>query len=897
MSVRLGKARRRTLARLVLAGLGVSAGFAAATMMVRADGGPPREAPSVPPQLPPSTPASVRNVGGIRGISLIDFLDTAAIEGPAAEVSVKRFHAVHWRSMRAPWNHLTSNAKKRVELVALTTSATERAAPEAAAGGWHPDLQTWNMAEGSFDAREAILLPPPSTMRVTVRVPAGAWLEFAPAVLGLRTGSVTFDVSVRRKGQEAEPLGTVKIAAGSPPRWHETKLSLAPYADQEVELAFRTKTSFVGDPPTALWGTPTVYAPAPTTSTVPFNVLWIVVDALRPDAMAAFHTPRRDERTTKAEVAPLEAILPAMPTVVPHLDALAARGVAFADATSAASWTRPGTLAMLTGMRSGELGLDSTSWILPDASVGRFYATAPPLIALSMRAAGVRTKAIVNNYFLTGYARAGLDTGFAAMVDHRDETRDTERIVRDARTFLDRHGDSRFFLFLNFNSPHHPYEPGPTHSRKVPKPPLGPKHREVRAYLGEIAKDDEAIGEVMRKLDELSLRDRTLVVVTADHGETLSAAHDLMVPDLDQGTKPMRFHHANAMFEETARIPVLLSLPGTLPEGLVVDSPVQNTDIVPTILALEGLPGDPRQSGRSLLPLTKGAPPEPHRPVVTEGRAARAIRVGKWRYVERDAAAQHVTSQTDPSKKKKEELYDLERDPGERRDLAHEEPEQAAKMREALAKALEKSIAPDARKSAALAGSRHITKEEPHPSRLHLRFAGAGKSRRFTVSIESPPPEKNAPVPSWKVEPIGLDPEAVVVTERSLTAAITTPRSGAPIGFDLLVDPPATPLVFRFTLDDKPIEASSALVFAGPWGLAAPSLVGGIRTADDRLLATSETTPYIDPLRDLGVFLTRDPAGDLAESVRPTSDAALKEVGALLEAWGYANKSAAQASP
>jgi arylsulfatase A-like enzyme len=887
----------RRLARVLLAGGSLTLGGVAAFGVWRT--AHVAQTPAPAPVL-----ASVglnerdRKDGGIRAISLIDFLDTAVIEGPSAEVSVKRFHAVHWRSMRAPWNHLTSSAKKRVEFVALTTSATERTAPEAAAGGWHPDLQTWNMAEGSFDAREAIVLPPPSTMRLTVRVPRGAWLECSPAVLGLRTGSVTFEVFAARKGKEPDQIASVKISAGAPPRWHETRVALEAYADQEIELAFRTKTSFVGDPPTALWGTPTVYAPAPAAATVPFNVVWIVVDALRPDAMASFHTPRRDARTEKAELSPLEAVLPAMPSVVPNLDALAARGVAFVDATSAASWTRPGTLAMLTGMRSGELGLDSTSWILPDASVGRFYATAPPLIALAMRGAGVRTKAIVNNYFLTGYARAGLDTGFAAMVDHRDETRDTERIVRDARAFLTNHGDSRFFLFLNFNSPHHPYEPGLVHARQVPKPPTGPKHKEVRAYLGEIAKDDEAIGAVAAELDRLSLREKTLVVVTADHGETLSAAHDLMVPDLDQGTKPMRFHHANAMFEETARIPLLVSLPGTLPEGLVVDSPVQNTDIVPTILALEGMPNDPRQSGRSLLPLTKGAAPEPDRPIVTEGRAARAIRVGKWRYVERDAAAQHVTSPKDPSTKKKEELYDLDADPGERRDRARELPDVTAQMREALAKALEKSVAPDARKSAALAGSRHTTKEEPHPSRLHLRFAGGGKSRRFTVSIELPAPEKNAPLATWRTEPWGLDPQAIQQTDRQITVSLTTPRAGATtVGFDLLVDPPATPLSWAFTLDDEPFASTSGWLFAGPWGLAAPSLLGGLRTADERLQVTSETAPYIDPQRDLGVFLTRDPAGDLAESVRPTSDAALKEVGALLEAWGYANKAAVEPAP
>ena len=875
---------RRFLARGIL-GASVVLSVSSAVVLRRVG------APPVPP--PPGVVARPSTVSpdtaGIRATPLIDYLDSAVLEGPSTEASVKRFHAIHWRSMKAPWSGLTSGMRKRVELVALTTSVTERASPTAALGGWQPELKTWNMAEGSFEAREAVLLPPPSRLRLPVRIPRGAWLELAPAILGLRTGNVTFEVAATTRHGVREILSTVKISAGDPPAWHETKVSLAAYADQEIELEIRTRTSFVGEPPTALIGTPTLFAPA--ASVPPYNVLFIVVDALRPDALASFHTKARDERTHGAKVPPLEAVLPAMPTVVPNLDALAATGTSFADATSAASWTRPGTLAMLTGMRSGELGLDSTQWILPDGAVGRFYAGKPPLLALSLRRAGMRTQAIVNNYFLTGYARAGLDAGFAAMVDHRDEIRDSDLIVKDARAFLERHGQERFFLFLNFNSPHHPYEPGAKYLRRVPKPPQGPKDQTVRSYLGEIAKDDAAVGEVLAKLDERGLREKTLVIVTADHGETLSAAHDFMVPDLDQGTKPMRFHHANAMFEETARIPLLISLPGRVPAGRVVESPVQNTDIVPTILAIEGLPTDPRQSGKSLLPLTEGAPTEPERPVVTEGRAARAIRVGRWRYVERDAAAQHVTSATEPSGRLKEELYDLEEDPGERRNVAPARQDVAATMREHLASALSKSTAPDTRKSAALAGSRHLTKEDPRPAKLHLRFAGRGAPRRFSLTVHLPTPEKHAPEPTWRASVVELDPEALRVDGPLLTLTATTARD-ALVGVDLEVDPPATPLTWEITLDDAPLDPS--LVLAGAFGLAAPSVATGMRTVDDRLILTSDTSPYVDPRRDLGVFLTRDPAGDLTDSVRPTSDAALKEVGELLEAWGYANKGAAQ---
>jgi arylsulfatase A-like enzyme len=80
--------------------------------------------------------------------------------------------------------------------------------------------------------------------------------------------------------------------------------------------------------------------------------------------------------------------------------------------------------------------------------------------------------------------------------------------------------------------------------------------------MAEAAKDDEAIGVLIQSLSEAGLRERTIVVVTADHGETMSSAHG-GTSALDR--MPVRYHHAVSNYEETARVPILVVAPGLLP--------------------------------------------------------------------------------------------------------------------------------------------------------------------------------------------------------------------------------------------------------------------------------------------------------------------------------------------
>ncbi len=754
---------------------------------------------------------------------------------------------------------------------------------------WVPDVRVWNMNEGSFDQREAIYAPTPATLVFHLSIPPAARLRVSPGVAAPPVATTVFDATIVDATGREQVLAEAHIGPGDEWRWLDVDADLAPWAGQRVGLRLRTWTlpdrkaaraeatatggehggigtvagssatsprvrepSPPGDggperpapPPIslALWGDPVIVAKEPTR--VPFNVVWIVVDAMRPDITASLHDPKEDAEKLAAEHPPLDALLPQVPGLMPSLDRLAARGVHFTHAWSAASWTRPGTLAMLTGERSSELGIDTSNWVQPADRIARYYASDPPLLPRLLQRSGLTTAAFVNNFFMTGYANVGLDMGFQRVTDHRYRTRDTALITYDALAWLDVHAADRFFLFLNFNSPHGPYDPTKEMLARIPPPPAGPRDGQVRAYMAEAAKDDTAIGVLLDKIDALGLRASTLVVVSADHGETLSAAHDASIL-MGADKVPMRFHHAVGNFEETTRIPILMALPGVVDGGRARPERARSIDIAPTILEIEGLEPDARMSGRSLLPLVRGkVEPEP-RVVVSEGRYSRAILWGKWRLVAHDAPAHPARTQPDggkPAPPPEDELYDLADDPGERRNVAHAQPDVVAEMRARLAAALANVPAADAQQSAPVVGV--------SPT-VHLRFAGAGAVHRVTGVLTAGDDKHPATI---AIEPSGTARDAFRVDGSKVDFAFGT-APDAVVGFDIRVDPPTAPIAWRLFLDDVPWPGDAT--FTGPFGLPANAARTGIATPEARAEVFAPAPAMVDPTHDLGMF--RDP--------------------------------------
>lgn len=481
-------------------------------------------------------------------------------------------------------------------------------------------------------------------------------------------------------------LGTSKASVRAASCGRETNLELTkPWAWEvlnQKRACISTSLPIVfearGDEGLIAWGDPRIRVNE--RPRAPYNIVWIVIDSLRADAIASLHTDAQDARNRDAPFPALDAALAKMPGLLPNIEALASKSLRFTHAYSAGTWTKPGTLAMLSGTRSSLLGVDPVSWSVDSRESSFLYADPSRLLPALLGHHLFDTRAIVANPYIVGTSKMGLDVGFARVIDFKEKATGGASITREAESFLASHREERFFAFINFNDPHEPWQPEKEAVDRIPVPPDGPSDPGARAYLAEVIRDDVYVGSIVRALESNGLRENTIVVLTSDHGETLSSEHD-GISAFDPIS--MRYHHQTGAFEETTHAPLLVSLPRVLP-SVAVSEPVSTVDIVPTLLELEGIPVPPHVTGTSLIAYASGHYPLAPRPIVSEGRAMSALLLGKMRLIVREGGAREVTLAGRQRVHLEHQLFDLESDPGERHDLAKERPEEVKKMLEIL---------------------------------------------------------------------------------------------------------------------------------------------------------------------------------------------------------------------
>ncbi len=239
-----------------------------------------------------------------------------------------------------------------------------------------------------------------------------------------------------------------------------------------------------------------------------------------------------------------------------------------------------------------------------------------------------------------------------------------------ALKFLEENRDKAFFAGISFRKPHFPFVVQEEFYRlyrdrmDIPKvtpemlgelPLLSQAEREgyefskltdaqikkARAvYFGMVTYIDSMIGEILRKVDELGLREKTIILYTADHGE-MAGEHGLW--------------YKNSFYEGAVRVPLILSAPKGIKAGTKVSNAVMNMDLFPTLCDLCGVPKPAGLEGRSLLPLLDGREDGKQRYALSEtfrgGYAGRMIRSGDWKYCY--------------FHEDREQLFNLRDDPGE----------------------------------------------------------------------------------------------------------------------------------------------------------------------------------------------------------------------------------------
>jgi arylsulfatase A-like enzyme len=413
------------------------------------------------------------------------------------------------------------------------------------------------------------------------------------------------------------------------------------------------------------------------------NVIVIVVDTLRADHMSTYGYFRK---------------------TTPQIDALARESVVFKNAVSHAPWTTPSIASLFTSQNPAALGFDGEDPVQLDPS----FVT----LAEVFKDNRYITQAIVSHDFIG--TKLKFDRGF----DSFDQSNakgygsiSSPAVTGAAVSFVERHRQDGFFLFLHYFDPHfdyilHPefnYDPGyqgPIQSGEfkdsllAQAPTMTEKDRDhLKAlYDSEVSFTDQYIGRFLDELKRLGLYDRSLIVLTADHGEEFSERGDHWVG------------HSKKLYQDLIHVPLIIKLPNTtdprldsrdkapwkegtersdgwketpskgfLPRvtGRTVEEDVGLIDVMPTIVAYLGLktPRSFRCEGRTI-DLRGSAAPAP-RPIFSETRRMAKLQSVVWMGwkliydIRQDV----------------QELYDLNGDPGETRNVAATHPKECAEMR------------------------------------------------------------------------------------------------------------------------------------------------------------------------------------------------------------------------
>jgi arylsulfatase A-like enzyme len=533
-----------------------------------------------------------------------------------------------------------------------------------------------------------IFAPPPSSFRYKSIMNSGGTLEFGVGIVrdenseALAVGrapgdeGVHFKVSLERNGRR-KALSEHFVSLPPPGELQISRQSVdVPALAKDTYIILETEG---GEGHFAFWQNPVLYARAAKTR----PVILISVDTLRADHVGCYGYTR---------------------DTTPAIDALAGDSALFLNTYASSPWTLPSHVSILTSLH----GVHHRVYYEDEKM-------SPDVITLAdvMRSAGFMTSAVTDGGLVS--AVYGFSKGFDSYLERGGGVFSPDsagQINRLASEWLDGNKEKDFFLFIHTYEPHDPHAcPAPYNTMFLEENPLwlslnlmgrlggyagifselSERERQnvVGLYDGEIRYADEAlVGPLIGKLKEMGLYDSALIVLTSDHGEEFFDHHS--------------WAHGHQLYDESLKVPLIIKFPGSRFKGKRYEPHVRLVDIMPTILeevgaSAAGLLID----GKSLFPVLRGKEREDRSFLADIGDNIFSSHVGRKitlssgkdkMILNKPFSPEDLKFFTSPPPRVPAiELFNVDRDPKEKTNLADENPAVARVLNGRITEILKKA--------------------------------------------------------------------------------------------------------------------------------------------------------------------------------------------------------------
>ncbi len=518
-------------------------------------------------------------------------------------------------------------------------------------------VSTANYPHRTLDHDRRVILEPaaPSADRVgvDVQLPSKALLEFAYGLTADPAPGTRLELVLTIQGSSRTVWSqTLPTPERTPGTWQDVSLELEGDSGK-ARLEFRMSVDGTPRPlaEEVVFADIVITTPTPTPS--PPNLILISLDTLRASSLGMYGYER---------------------PVSPGLDRIfSTEGVIVERHIANAADTLFGHTAIFTAERPDTA-------LIPDAEHQRVIADWLPSMTDILRANGYRTAAFTENAYVG--ASYGFSRGFERYVeiteidDPEEAGGHIETTFGAASRWIDDHRDDPFFVFIHTYEVHTPYNPPEPYRERfaaTPQSTLTASDRDL--YDAEIAYTDEQTTRLLEHLKQIGVLDRSLLVITSDHGEEFG----------EHGAR----YHGCQLHDEVIRVPLLMRAPGILPAGVRRAGQTSQVDLMPTLLDLLEIPRPVDLTGRSAAEHLRSGEELEVRDIFSEARGQSLIPVtrGESSWISPSFGVTRgnlrLIQQRTPSGLRYE-LYDLSQDPAEQNDVYLQRADEVVRLRRLL---------------------------------------------------------------------------------------------------------------------------------------------------------------------------------------------------------------------